>query len=59
MVHAGASLLDIADGRTGTGEPAGYALTAAFLLLGLTILVHSAALAFAIVAAIRRRANAR
>lgn len=46
MVYAGASLLDFADGRSGTDEPAVYGLTAAFLLLGLTILVHSAALAF-------------
>lgn len=55
IVYAGASLLDLADGRPWTDEPAGYALTGAFLLLGLTILVHAAALAFGIVAAIRRR----
>ena len=57
IVYAGASLLDFADGRPGTDEPAGYALTAAFLLLGLTVLVHAAALAFGVAAAIRRRAN--
>lgn len=55
MVHAGASALDIADGRPWTDEPAGYALTAAFLLFGLTVLVHAAALTFEIGAAIRRR----
>lgn len=58
IVYAGASLLDFADGRPETDEPAGYALTAAFLLLGLTVLVHAAALALGIIAAIRRsRAN--
>jgi hypothetical protein len=57
MVWAGARLLDFADGRPFTDEPAGYALLAAFLLLVLTVLVHAAALAFEIVAAIRRRAK--
>jgi hypothetical protein len=58
IVYAGASLVDIADGRAGTDEPAVYALTAAFLLLCLTVLVHAAALAAAILAATRaRRAN--
>ena len=60
IVYAGASLLDLADGRPGTDEPAGYALVAAFLLLGLTVVTHAAALIFEIVAAIRRRrANVR
>ncbi len=53
MVYAGASLLNFAS--PGTDEPAGYALTAAYLLLGLTVLVHAAALTFEIVTAIRRR----
>jgi len=57
MVWAGASVLDFADGRPFTDEPAGYALLAAFLLFVLTVLVHAAALAFEIVAAIRRRAK--
>ncbi|HEX9954822.1 MAG TPA: hypothetical protein VGB48_06360 [Allosphingosinicella sp.] len=57
MVYAGASVLNLADGRPGTDEPAGYAMMPAFLLLGLAILVHSAAFAFAVVAAFRRRAN--
>lgn len=55
IVYAGASLLDFADGRPETDEPAAYALTAAFLLLGLTVLVHAAAVACEIAAAIRRR----
>ena len=55
IVYAGASILDFADGREWTDEPAGYALVAAFLLLVLTVLVHAAALTFEIVAAIRRR----
>jgi hypothetical protein len=59
IVQAGVSVLDFADGRPWTDEPAGYALTAAFLLLGLTVLVHAAALIFEIGAAIRRRANVR
>lgn len=60
MVHAGASVLDFADGHPSTDEPADNALMAAYLLLGLTVLVHGAALTFEIVAAIRRsRANVR
>ena len=60
IFYAGASLLNFADGWSGTDEPASYALTAALLLLGLTVLVHAAALAFAIVAAIHhRRGNVR
>lgn len=55
IVYAGASVLDFADGRSWTDEPKGYALVAAVLLFCLTVLVHAAALAFEIVAAIRRR----
>ena len=54
IVYIGASALDFADGRPGSDEPAGYALVAAFLLLGLTVIVHAAALTFGIVDAIRR-----
>jgi hypothetical protein len=56
MLYLGASLLTFADGRRWADEP-GYALIPAILLLGLTVLVHAAALTFEIVAAIRRRAN--
>lgn len=54
MVYAGASLLDFADGRSWTDEPADYALMAAVLLLGLTVLAHVTALIVELVAAIRR-----
>jgi hypothetical protein len=57
IVYVGASLLDFADGRPWTDEPASHAFVAAVLLLGLTVLVHTAALTFEIVAAIRRGAN--
>lgn len=57
MVSAGAWLLNHADGRAGTEEPADHALIGAFLLLSLATLVHSVALAVEIVAAIRRRAD--
>jgi hypothetical protein len=55
VVHVGALLLDFADGRPWSDEPAGYALVGAFLLFGLTVLVHAAALLFEFVAAVRRR----
>ena len=55
IVYLAAALLDFVDGRRETDEPASFALTAAFLLLGLTILVHAAALAVETTAASRRR----
>jgi len=56
--YIGAFVMDTADGRPWTNEPADHALVPASLLLCLTVLVHAVALALEIGAMIRRRPDA-